>query len=85
MRPAVLVCLGRTAAQALPGRDARMGELRGRLLDVPDLEMPVVVTVHPSAVSGRVRRGPSGAWSSHTISYSRGQPPGRRVEAARGG
>ena len=49
----------------------------GRLLDVTDLEMPVVVTVHPSAVSGRVRRGPSGAWSSYTISHSRGQPPGR--------
>ena len=28
VRPAVLVCHGRTAAQALPGRDARMGELR---------------------------------------------------------
>ena len=50
VRPTVLVCLGRTAAQALLGRDARVGALRGRLLDVPDLEMPVVVTLHPSAV-----------------------------------
>jgi DNA polymerase len=50
VRPKVLVCLGRTAAQALLGRDARVTALRGRLLDVPELAMPVVVTLHPSAV-----------------------------------
>jgi uracil-DNA glycosylase len=50
VRPRVLVCLGRTAAQALLGRDARVTELRGRLLRVPELAMPVVVTLHPSAV-----------------------------------
>ena len=50
VRPTVLVCLGRTAAQALVGRDARVTALRGRVLDVPELAMPVVVTLHPSAV-----------------------------------
>ena len=50
VRPKVLVCLGRTAAQALLGREARVTALRGRLLTVPELTMPVVVTLHPSAV-----------------------------------
>jgi DNA polymerase len=50
VRPKVLVCLGRIAAQALVGRDARVTALRGRVLDVPELAMPVVVTFHPSAV-----------------------------------
>ena len=50
VRPKVLVCLGRTAAQAVVGHDARVTALRGRLLDVPELPMPVVVTFHPSAV-----------------------------------
>jgi len=50
VRPKVLVCLGRTAAQAVVGHDARVTALRGRLLDVPELPMRVVVTFHPSAV-----------------------------------
>ena len=50
VRPRVLVCLGRTAAQALLGREARVRDLRGRLLTVPELAMPLVVTLHPSAV-----------------------------------
>jgi DNA polymerase len=47
--PDVVVCLGATAAQALLGRSARVGELRGRLL-TDRLEPGVVVTAHPSAV-----------------------------------
>jgi len=50
VRPKVLVCLGRIAAQALVDRAARVTALRGRVLDVPELTMPVVVTFHPSAV-----------------------------------
>jgi DNA polymerase len=50
VRPRVLVCLGRTAARALLGRDARVTDLRGRLLRLPEFDMPVVVTLHPSAV-----------------------------------
>ena len=56
--PSLVVCLGATAAQALVARDARVTALRGRLLEVPDLEQPALVTVHPSAVlrAGERRR-----------------------------
>jgi uracil-DNA glycosylase family protein len=50
VRPEVLVCLGATAATALLGRGARVTGLRGRVLDVPEVGVPVVVTFHPSAV-----------------------------------
>ena len=57
VRPRLVVCLGATASQALLGRDARVNALRGRVLDVPELEQPVVVCIHPSAVlRGRERR-----------------------------
>jgi DNA polymerase len=48
-RPAVVVCLGATAAQALLGRSARVGKLRGRLLEL-ESGVPALVTIHPSAV-----------------------------------
>ena len=50
VRPRLLVCLGATATQALLGKDARVTALRGRVLEPPELETPVVVTIHPSAV-----------------------------------
>ena len=51
VRPEVLVCLGGTAAKALLGRSARVGALRGRVLELPELGAPaLVVTLHPSAV-----------------------------------
>ena len=50
VRPRLLVCLGATATQALLGRDARVTVLRGQVLEVPELEPRVVVTIHPSAV-----------------------------------
>jgi uracil-DNA glycosylase family protein len=46
--PRVVVSLGATAARAVLGRAARIGELRGHVLEEPD--RPVVVTTHPSAV-----------------------------------
>ena len=46
--PRVVVALGATAARAVLGRTAKIGELRGRVLEEPD--RPVVVTTHPSAV-----------------------------------
>jgi DNA polymerase len=48
--PELVVCLGGTAAQALLGRDARVGALRGRVLDDSDLGVQALVTLHPSAV-----------------------------------
>lgn len=47
--PALVVCLGATAAQVFFGRSARVGKLRGRRLVLED-ETPALVTVHPSAV-----------------------------------
>jgi uracil-DNA glycosylase len=58
VRPKLIVCLGATATQALLGRQARVTALRGSVLDVPELEEPVLVTIHPSAVlrAGERRR-----------------------------
>lgn len=49
VRPRVVVCLGATAARAVLGRPTTINAVRGRALDGPD-GLPVVVTVHPSAV-----------------------------------
>jgi DNA polymerase len=48
VRPALVVCLGATAAQALFGRDARVGKLRGTRLELEGV--PAIVTMHPSAI-----------------------------------
>ena len=50
VRPALLVCLGATATQALLGKAARVTTLRGRVLGDTELPCPVVVTFHPAAV-----------------------------------
>ena len=47
--PELVVCLGATAAQALFGRSARVGELRGRPHAI-SAGLPALVTIHPSAV-----------------------------------
>ena len=47
--PELVVCLGATAAQALFGRSARVGVLRGRPHATP-AGLPALVTIHPSAV-----------------------------------
>jgi DNA polymerase len=49
VRPEPVVCLGATAAQALLGRNARVGALRGQVLTL-ETGTPVMVTIHPSAV-----------------------------------
>jgi DNA polymerase len=49
VRPRVVVCLGATAARAVLGRPATISSVRGQVLDGPG-EVPVVVTIHPSAV-----------------------------------
>jgi len=50
VRPRVLVCLGATAAQALPGRRFRVSRERGEFVDSPLAER-VTATVHPSSIS----------------------------------
>jgi len=49
VKPAVLVCLGATAAQALLGRDFSVSRHRGELVESP-LAPYVIATVHPSSV-----------------------------------
>jgi len=49
LAPALVVCLGATAARAILGRDARVGALRGRVMQ-RESGPSVVVTVHPSYV-----------------------------------
>jgi uracil-DNA glycosylase len=47
--PRVVVCLGATAARAVLGRPTTIAKARGQLLEGPG-DVPVVVTIHPSAV-----------------------------------
>jgi uracil-DNA glycosylase family protein len=49
LKPTVLVCLGATAAQALLGRDFRVSQQRGQLIQSP-LAPYVIATVHPSSI-----------------------------------
>jgi uracil-DNA glycosylase family 4 len=57
LKPRVICCLGRIAAQTVLRTTASLGELRGRIHELPrelqqlsGAEIPVVVTYHPSAV-----------------------------------
>jgi uracil-DNA glycosylase len=49
LNPRVLVCLGATAAQALLGKDFRVSQRRGELIESP-LAPSVMATVHPSSI-----------------------------------
>jgi uracil-DNA glycosylase family protein len=49
VEPKLVVCLGATAAQALLGRSARVGALRGKTVEL-EQGIPALVTIHPSAV-----------------------------------
>ncbi len=49
IRPKAVVCLGSTAAQALLGRDFKVTQRRGDLVDSP-LAPLVTATVHPSSI-----------------------------------
>jgi uracil-DNA glycosylase len=49
LQPKVIVCLGATAAQALLGRDFRVTQRRGELLE-SSLAPYVMATVHPSSI-----------------------------------
>ena len=51
LRPPGVVVLGATAGQSLLGSSFRVGAMRGRRLEAPDLDCDwVVATTHPSAV-----------------------------------
>ncbi|HXH05476.1 MAG TPA: UdgX family uracil-DNA binding protein, partial [Vicinamibacterales bacterium] len=50
VRPAVVVCLGATAAQALLGSSYRVSRARGRFVQTRPGAPAVMATVHPSSV-----------------------------------
>jgi uracil-DNA glycosylase family protein len=50
VRPRVVVCLGATAAQALLGRDFKVTQRRGELIENTGLAPYVMATVHPSSI-----------------------------------
>lgn len=56
VRPALVVCLGATAAQSLLGASFRVSKERGKVLELPpdseigELAHSVMATVHPSSV-----------------------------------
>ncbi len=49
VKPRAVVCLGATAAQGLLGRDFKVTQRRGELVDSPLAEV-VMATVHPSSI-----------------------------------
>ena len=49
LKPQVIVCLGATAAQSLIGKDFKVSQRRGELIESP-LAPHVVATVHPSSI-----------------------------------
>jgi DNA polymerase len=49
VKPALLLCLGATAAKALVGKDFRITKARGKPVTVPELPT-IITTVHPSSV-----------------------------------
>jgi len=57
--PRVVVCLGATAARAVLGRDVRIADVRGAVLDEPG--GTVLVTTHPSAL---LRLRGRGGWDA---------------------
>jgi DNA polymerase len=48
--PRLVVCLGATASQSLLGASFRLTASRGRILEVAELGVRVLATIHPSAV-----------------------------------
>lgn len=49
VKPAIVVCLGATAAQTLLGKDFRVTLERGRVIREDSLP-PIIATVHPSSI-----------------------------------
>lgn len=46
--PRLILCVGRIAAHSVLGTDTPIGRLRGQVHRLPDADVPVVVTYHPS-------------------------------------
>lgn len=50
IEPKLVVALGATAGQALLGRGFRVTKQRGQVIEAPEWGVPVMGTIHPSAV-----------------------------------
>jgi len=50
VKPQVIVALGATAAMSLLGHAVKIGEARGKVLDLPGSQVRLVVTNHPSYI-----------------------------------
>ncbi len=95
LRPKVLVVLGASAGEALFGSSFRVGKARGTVLDwpvpqewgdPPDTTIPVVVTVHPSAVLRAPGRDEALAGMVEDLrSVTRLVPARDRIGSRRGG
>lgn len=48
LQPKVIIVVGRIAAQSLLKTDLPLGRMRGRMHQLPDTNIPVVVTYHPA-------------------------------------
>lgn len=48
IQPKLILALGRVAAQRLLKTDTTLGKLRGKLHQLPDIDVPFIVTYHPA-------------------------------------
>lgn len=62
VKPKIILAVGRIAAQNLLKVETPIGRLRGRVLEHPELGIPVVVTYHPAYLL-RTPRDKHKAWS----------------------
>ena len=62
VKPKIILAVGRIAAQNLLKVETPIGRLRGRVLEHPELGIPVVVTYHPAYLL-RTPREKHKAWS----------------------
>jgi DNA polymerase len=50
IKPAVIVCMGVTAGQAILGKAFKLGESRSRIIHDPRWSAAIIATAHPSAI-----------------------------------
>lgn len=70
VRPAALVALGATAARALLGSDVSVTRDRGRWITRPEDKLPVLVTLHPSALLRMAQPDLDAAWDAWVADLS---------------
>ena len=61
IKPKLIVCLGRIAAHQILATDQPLNQLRGQVVPLPSLPIPVIVTYHPNYLL-RAPREKAKAW-----------------------